>query len=158
MDNMAGAIVQLLMSCPPDPITTRKELLVAVRHMLALETSRKPFLKKIDVLLNEDILIGHGRATYEPVRSANRSDYGVTMLVCAGLSRTARWLTSCITSAMSSRYTHAWVLSTTIALVSVQSAQLSRVVYIFSRNLHDPTLPLTLQVTQCALPSSHFFV
>lgn len=60
-------MIQLLLNCPAEPVTSRKELLVATRHILATDF-RKAFFKKIDVLLDENVLIGKGRGAQEVVR------------------------------------------------------------------------------------------
>lgn len=66
-NELAAAVIQLLLNCPAEPVTSRKELLVATRHILATDF-RKAFFKKIDVLLDENVLIGKGRGAQEVVR------------------------------------------------------------------------------------------
>ena len=57
---IATAVVELLQRCPVKAVSTRKELLVATRHILATDF-RKGFFQFVNILLNEDILMGTGR-------------------------------------------------------------------------------------------------
>ena len=57
---IAQSVVNLLKWCPRNSTKTRKELLVATRHILA-KNFRECFLPYVDTLLNDDILIGAGR-------------------------------------------------------------------------------------------------
>ncbi|KAJ3344480.1 hypothetical protein HDU83_005150 [Entophlyctis luteolus] len=66
-DRIADAIVGLLKDCPPEASSTRKELLVAIRHIWYTEF-RTAFLKHFDVLLNENVLIGSGVTAHETLR------------------------------------------------------------------------------------------
>ncbi|KAG0664554.1 transcription-associated protein 1 [Maudiozyma exigua] len=60
-------IVRLLQDCPSELSSARKELLHATRHILS--TNYKTlFLKKLDYLFDEDVLIGHGFTTHEVLR------------------------------------------------------------------------------------------
>ncbi|CRK25099.1 hypothetical protein BN1708_018137, partial [Verticillium longisporum] len=52
-------VVRLLKDCPREKSSTRKELLVAIRHIINFNF-RKIFLSKIDELLDEKTLIGDG--------------------------------------------------------------------------------------------------
>lgn len=60
-------VVRLLQDCPCELSPARKELLVATRHMLSID-GRNAFIPKIDVLLDEDVLIGQGLTTREALR------------------------------------------------------------------------------------------
>ncbi|KAI7863236.1 hypothetical protein BDF14DRAFT_1989138 [Spinellus fusiger] len=60
-------VLRLLRECPPESSGTRKELLVATRHILSTEL-RSSFVPKIDLLLNEKVLIGTGVTSYESLR------------------------------------------------------------------------------------------
>jgi transformation/transcription domain-associated protein len=71
-DDIADAVVMLLKDCPPEASTTRKELLVASRHIWYTEF-RAPFLKYLDQLLNEEILLGTGFTCRESVRPLGHS-------------------------------------------------------------------------------------
>ncbi len=65
--DLANAVLHLLTSCPPDAVSSRKELLVATRHILATDF-RKGFFKKIDYLLDEKTLIGPTGSQFEVLR------------------------------------------------------------------------------------------
>ncbi|KAH7633405.1 hypothetical protein B0T09DRAFT_395672 [Sordaria sp. MPI-SDFR-AT-0083] len=60
-------IVRLLKDCPREKSGARKELLVAIRHIINFNF-RKIFLPKIDELLDERTLIGDGLTVYETMR------------------------------------------------------------------------------------------
>jgi transformation/transcription domain-associated protein len=60
-------VVRLLKDCPREKSGARKELLVAIRHIINFNF-RKIFLKKIDDLLDERTLIGDGLTVYETMR------------------------------------------------------------------------------------------
>ncbi|KAJ3117897.1 hypothetical protein HK100_000723, partial [Physocladia obscura] len=66
-EKIADAIVGLLKDCPPEASATRKELLVAIRHIWYTEF-RVSFIKHFDVLLNENVLIGAGVTSHETLR------------------------------------------------------------------------------------------
>ena len=120
-DRIATNVIALMTTCPRESVSSRKELLVATRHILATEF-RKGFFRHIDSLLDERILMG----TYH-----RHSDQNV--LNPLGYSTLAD-LVHHVRSILSMR-------------------QLSRVVYMFSRVLHDVSmdLPMTNQVTAVRL-------
>jgi transformation/transcription domain-associated protein len=60
-------VVRLLKDCPREKSASRKELLVAIRHIINFNF-RKIFLMKIDELLDEKTLIGEGLTVYETMR------------------------------------------------------------------------------------------
>eukprot|EP00963_Diacronema_lutheri_P006687 scaffold587_cov339-Pavlova_lutheri.AAC.11 len=110
--SISKAIIELMISTP-DNVAIRKELLVATRHVLATDF-RRGFFTHIDTLLNEEILIGKGRACYDTLRP----------LAYSLLAELIHHVRSDLTL-----------------------KQLSAVVYIFSRNVHDDQLPLGVQMT-----------
>ncbi|KAN0059794.1 transcription-associated protein 1 [Thecaphora frezii] len=59
--------VRLLKDCPPEASATRKELLVATRHVLSTEY-RADFVGQVDTLLDERVLIGTGITSHETQR------------------------------------------------------------------------------------------
>ncbi|KAK4687186.1 transformation/transcription domain-associated protein, partial [Tremellales sp. Uapishka_1] len=61
------ACVRLLRDCPPEDVGTRKELLVATRHILTVD-SRSSFIPYIDTLLDERALVGTGVSSREALR------------------------------------------------------------------------------------------
>ncbi|GAB5370731.1 hypothetical protein AAMO2058_001518200 [Amorphochlora amoebiformis] len=115
-DTLSKCVIQLLLNCPTSSINSRKELLVATRHILATNF-RKGFFKKINMMLKEEVLIGQGRA-HEIVRPLAYS-------TLADLVHHVR--------------------------ADLTIEQLSKVIYIFSRNIHDPTLPLSIQTASVRL-------
>ncbi|BEJ12109.1 hypothetical protein CspHIS471_0205690 [Cutaneotrichosporon sp. HIS471] len=61
------ACIRLLRDCPPEDVSTRKELLVATRHILTAD-SRASFIPYIDTLLEERVLVGTGVSSREALR------------------------------------------------------------------------------------------
>jgi len=67
LPTLPDVVVRLLKDCPREKSGARKELLVAIRHIINFNF-RKIFLKKIDELLDERTLIGDGLTVYETMR------------------------------------------------------------------------------------------
>ncbi|KAF2090684.1 hypothetical protein K490DRAFT_53653 [Saccharata proteae CBS 121410] len=67
LPTLPDVVVRLLQDCPREKSGARKELLVAIRHIINFNF-RKIFLKKIDELLDERTLIGDGLTVYETMR------------------------------------------------------------------------------------------
>ncbi|KAF8460620.1 hypothetical protein BDZ91DRAFT_851440 [Kalaharituber pfeilii] len=67
LPSLPDIVVRLLKDCPRERSGARKELLVATRHIINFNF-RKIFLKKIDELLDERVLIGDGLTVYETMR------------------------------------------------------------------------------------------
>lgn len=67
LDVFPEACVRLLRDCPPEDVATRKELLIATRHMLSSDF-RTAFIPYIDLLLNEKVLVGSGVTSREALR------------------------------------------------------------------------------------------
>ncbi|KAK3200882.1 hypothetical protein GRF29_213g235076 [Pseudopithomyces chartarum] len=67
LPTLPDIVVRLLKDCPREKSSSRKELLVAIRHIINFNF-RKIFLKKIDELLDERTLIGDGLTVYETMR------------------------------------------------------------------------------------------
>lgn len=59
--------IRLLRDCPSEKSATRKELLVAIRHIVNFNF-RSIFSSKVDALLDERTLIGDGLTVYETMR------------------------------------------------------------------------------------------
>ncbi|KAI8605964.1 hypothetical protein EDD21DRAFT_315697 [Dissophora ornata] len=108
-------VIRLLRDCPPEAAATRKELLVATRHILSIDF-RQAFVPRIDILLNEKVLVGTGVTSHETLRPLAYS-------MLADLVHHVR--------------------------AELTPAQLAKTVYIYSRNLHDPSLASSIQ-TMCA--------
>ncbi|KAL3925906.1 MAG: hypothetical protein SGILL_000083 [Bacillariaceae sp.] len=115
-DRLAGNVVALMSNCPREFISTRKELLVASRHLLNSEF-RNGFFRHVDALLDERVLMG----------THHRSDSEQSVLRPLGYA----------------------VLSDLVQHVRGMLAlhQISRVVGIFSRILHDTSIPGSTQYT-----------
>ncbi|EKD14699.1 FAT domain-containing protein [Drepanopeziza brunnea f. sp. 'multigermtubi' MB_m1] len=67
LPTLPNIIVRLLKDCPREKSGARKELLVAIRHIINFNF-RKIFLTNIDELLDEKTLIGDGLTVYETMR------------------------------------------------------------------------------------------
>ncbi|KAI9662779.1 MAG: hypothetical protein M1829_006123 [Trizodia sp. TS-e1964] len=67
LPSLPEIVVRLLRDCPREKSGARKELLVAIRHIINFNF-RKIFLTKIDELLDEQTLIGDGLTVYETMR------------------------------------------------------------------------------------------
>ncbi|KAL3160164.1 hypothetical protein ABBQ32_010930 [Trebouxia sp. C0010 RCD-2024] len=70
LGQLSDALVQLMRTCP-DIAAMRKELLVTARH--TFNHNHRGFYSKLDILLNEDVLIGKTRACQETLRPAAAS-------------------------------------------------------------------------------------
>ncbi|EPS71616.1 hypothetical protein M569_03143, partial [Genlisea aurea] len=113
-ESICKSIVNLLVTCS-DSVSIRKELLVALKHVLATEFKRGLF-PLIDTLLDERVLVGSGRACYETLRPLAYS-------LLAEIVHHVR--------------------------ADLSLSQLSRIIYLFSSNMHDSTLSLSIHTT-CA--------
>jgi transformation/transcription domain-associated protein len=67
LDVFPVACVRLLRDCPPEDVATRKELLIATRHILSSEF-RAAFIPHVDILLDERVLVGSGVTSREALR------------------------------------------------------------------------------------------
>ena len=67
-DHIPLFVIQLLKNCPQEAAGTRKELLIAIRHILATEY-KKAFLPHIGKLLEEETLVGSGVTSFDTVRT-----------------------------------------------------------------------------------------
>jgi transformation/transcription domain-associated protein len=66
-EELPGISVRLLQDCPPDASATRKELLVAIRHLLSTEM-RSFFISQVDTLLDDRVMTGTGVTSRESLR------------------------------------------------------------------------------------------
>ena len=116
-DRLASNVVALMSTCPREFVSTRKELLVATRHLLNSDF-RNGFFRHVDALLDERVLIGsHHRYSEQTI---------LRPLGYTTFSDLVHHVRSMLTM-----------------------AQMSRVVSMFSRVLHDSsmTLPMSTQYT-----------
>ncbi|KAL4867062.1 hypothetical protein BDV12DRAFT_124197 [Aspergillus spectabilis] len=67
LPTLPSVVVRLLRDCPREKSSARKELFVAIRHIINC-AYRNIFLDKIDELLDERTLIGDGLTVYETMR------------------------------------------------------------------------------------------
>ena len=65
-DRIASSVIYLFKICPRDALSTRKELLVATRHILGTEF-RIGFVRRIDFLLDDKVMIGTSRPSSNEV-------------------------------------------------------------------------------------------
>eukprot|EP00966_Prymnesium_polylepis_P290760 6715480-Prymnesium_polylepis.1 len=72
-ESIPKCVIQLLLTCPPESVAIRKDILVATRHILATDF-RAGFFSQIDVLLDEKVLIGS--AHLSSVRLPTRRPHG----------------------------------------------------------------------------------
>lgn len=107
-------MLQLLKDTPPDASITRKELLVAARHLWHPDF-QGAFLTQIDTLLDEDLFVGTGVTCRETLRPHAHS-------VLVDLIHNVR--------------------------ASLSYEQISRIIYIYSVNLLDGRLSVSVQ-TMC---------
>lgn len=113
-DAIARSVVALLRNCPADIVSTRKEILVAIRHILNTNDFKKGFYSYADLLLDEKLLLGPGKASNSVLRPMAYS--------------TIADLVNHIKD-------------------SLTLPQLTKIVFHFSQNFHDPELTLPVQTT-----------
>ncbi|KAL3525275.1 hypothetical protein ACH5RR_013647 [Cinchona calisaya] len=113
-ESICKSIVNLLVTCS-DSVSIRKELLVALKHVLGTDFKRGLF-PLIDTLLEERVLIGSGKACFESLRPLAYS-------LLAEIVHHVRG--------------------------DLSLSQLSRIIYLFSSNMHDASLSLSIHTT-CA--------
>ncbi|KAJ4713985.1 transformation/transcription domain-associated protein-like [Melia azedarach] len=113
-ESICKSIVNLLVTCS-DSVSIRKELLVALKHVLGTDFKRGLF-PLIDTLLEERVLVGTGRACFETLRPLAYS-------LLAEIVHHVRG--------------------------DLSLSQLSRIIYLFSSNMHDASLSLSIHTT-CA--------
>ncbi|EGC36462.1 hypothetical protein DICPUDRAFT_151088 [Dictyostelium purpureum] len=111
------AVIQLLQNCPPHSLAIRKELLVTLRHILSSDFKIN-FLPFLDTLLEEKVLLGTSKTSYESLRS----------MAYGSMADFIHNVRSHLTL-----------------------AQVSKVVSIYSRHLHDSSNPLSIQTISVKL-------
>lgn len=116
-DVIPTIIVRLLSRCPPEGAPARKELLVAIRHILSTEL-RQAFLPYLETLMDENLLLGDGYTAFYVFRPAAYS-------MLADLIHHVR--------------------------LDLPAQLVGRVILMYSRALHDPTLPNGIQTMSIKL-------
>eukprot|EP00587_Corethron_hystrix_P010823 CAMPEP_0113330508 /NCGR_PEP_ID=MMETSP0010_2-20120614/21688_1 /TAXON_ID=216773 ORGANISM="Corethron hystrix, Strain 308" /NCGR_SAMPLE_ID=MMETSP0010_2 /ASSEMBLY_ACC=CAM_ASM_000155 /LENGTH=207 /DNA_ID=CAMNT_0000193103 /DNA_START=1120 /DNA_END=1739 /DNA_ORIENTATION=+ /assembly_acc=CAM_ASM_000155 len=139
-DTIPESVVKLMMSCPDD---TRKELLLATRHILATDF-RKGFRRQIDRLLDEKILTRHILATDFRKGFRRQIDRLLDEKILIGTNRqNYETLRPLGYSALADLILH---FRKDLSLL-----QLSRVIHIFSKIVHDSSLTISIQTTSVRL-------
>ncbi|XP_033101198.1 transformation/transcription domain-associated protein-like isoform X1 [Anneissia japonica] len=114
---MVKGILGLFQHCPSEVAHLRKELLIAVRHILATDL-RNRFVPSIDKLFEESVLVGSGWTSKESLRPLAYS-------TLADLVHHVRQ--------------------------HLPLQHLSLAVHLFSKNVHDESLPCSIQTMSCKL-------
>ncbi|XP_027217728.2 transformation/transcription domain-associated protein isoform X2 [Penaeus vannamei] len=114
---LVTGMLTLLSLCPNEVAHLRKELLIATKHILALEL-RNRFVPHIDKLFDESLLFGRGWTAHETLRPLAYS-------TLADLVHHVRQ--------------------------QLDMGALTRAVHLFSKNIHDETLPTSIQTMSCKL-------
>ena len=127
-DRLASNVVAIMSTCPRELLSTRKELLVASRHLLNSEF-RSGFFRHVDSLLDERILIGWSSKHQHRHRYLCYHYSEQTVLRPLGYA------------ALSDLIQHVR------ATPALSLAQISKVVSVFSQVLHDASLPMSTQYT-----------
>ncbi|XP_065666832.1 transformation/transcription domain-associated protein isoform X3 [Hydra vulgaris] len=115
--NMVAGMLALFRYCPQEVAHLRKELLIAVRHILATEL-RSKFVPHIEQFFDEDVLIGSGWTVNEALRP----------LAYSTLADFVHHVRQVLTL-----------------------PNLSMAVQLFSKNVYDESLPLSIQRMSCKL-------
>lgn len=116
-ERLATNVVELMKTCQRESISTRKELLVATRHLLNSDF-RRGFFRHIDTLFDERVLMG----TYH---------------------RHSDLLRPLVFTTLSDFVHHVRTI--------LNMMQMSRVVSIFSRVLHDSTMTVPMSIQYAAV-------
>jgi transformation/transcription domain-associated protein len=114
---LVEGMILLLRLCPKEVAHLRKELLVAIRHILATNL-RNHFIPSIELLFDEDLLLGKGHTSLESLRPLAYSTLG--------------------------DFIHHVRLELNFVI-------LSKAIHLFSRNIHDETLPVAIQIMSIRL-------
>jgi hypothetical protein len=131
---LVGAVVALLRACPGEFAVTRKELLHSMRVLFSLELMREGFLPHVDALLDERVLEGWQEGT-----GGDDPDGGYS--VGSSASSSGRPSDAVRTAALNMLSELVHPLREKLTL-----PQLGAVIYLFAKQVHDPTLPLTTQM------------
>jgi len=130
-EKLAQSILNMFRACLPEMISTRKDLLVATRHVLATEF-KEGFLRFVDDFLDESVLLGGG--AWLPKAPDGKNDKVGAQPVLPG---TENLLIPLAYSTLADLI-H-------FARPRLEMYQVAKVLYIFSRNIHDVNVPLNTQ-------------
>jgi hypothetical protein len=106
-------------------VQARKEVLVTTRHILGTEF-RRSFVNDIDLFLDERVLVGDGKGDHPHLHPHSSSSDSLRPLAFSTLADLIHHVRQELTL-----------------------PQLSKTVHIFSRNVHDSSLPIHVQVRHC---------
>lgn len=123
-------ISSLLTHCPPEACSIRRELLIAIRHLFGTE-----FRKGI---------IDHVRSHVGYKAHKFKVDNFLSEDLLVGKGRTCRDSLRPLVYSVLADLLHQ-------VRTALSRPQLSKVVYIFSRNIHDSALPLNMQAMSAKL-------
>ena len=140
---MATLIIQLLRNCPREDVMIRKELLLCTRSILSIPEFRSGFFRHIDNMLDERILVG---CTTALVRGGGSGSGGTSGGVGSGSTLELQSIIRPLGYTVLAEFlTH--------VRTKLTPAQLSRVIRIFSRLLHDTQtdIPISLQIMSTRL-------
>jgi len=133
---IASSVLMLLRTCPPESISDRKDILAATRHILATEF-KTGFLNQVSAFLDEGVLLG-GAHWMSSSQSPDQRMGGHPLV-----PDREQPVQPLAYSALADLIHH--------VRAKLKLSQLSKVIYMFSRNLHDSKLPLTIQATSVRL-------
>ncbi|GMF35265.1 unnamed protein product [Phytophthora fragariaefolia] len=66
-DAICENTVKLLVACPKDAFVLRKDIFVAARHIISTDF-RRGFYPQLELLMNDDVLVGKGRCSFYQIR------------------------------------------------------------------------------------------
>ncbi|KAL4095775.1 hypothetical protein PRIC1_009146 [Phytophthora ramorum] len=66
-DAICENTVKLLVACPKDAFVLRKDIFVAARHIISTDF-RRGFYAQLELLMNDDVLVGKGRCSFYQIR------------------------------------------------------------------------------------------
>jgi len=66
-DAICESTVKLLVACPKDAFVLRKDIFVAARHIISTDF-RRGFYSQLELLMNDDVLVGKGRCSFYQIR------------------------------------------------------------------------------------------
>ncbi|CAE7928359.1 Nipped-A, partial [Symbiodinium sp. KB8] len=146
---VVNAVVRLLRQCPPQAIECREHILMATRLLLSTEVQRV-FHREIESLLDERVLFGIPDTSQPGVSVLMNPPVGPNDPEPRDTTHSNRLGPSARAHTVAALRPLAF--STVADLVHhvrdrLHLSHLPKIVHLFSRNVHDPTLPLSVQIT-----------